>query len=598
VKNGDRWTVLKVTRGGGLTVGHHRNGRTVRLPASYVTESVEPGYATTVHTAQGVTADTMHGLLTGEESRQQLYTMLTRGRIANHLYLQAVRDGDPHSLIRPETVHPSTATDLLEQILARDDAPRSATTLQRDQHDPAARLADAAGHYVDALQVAAEDLAGPERVEALNAAAEQIVPGLTDEPAWPTLRAHLLMLAAHGTDPIAQLAAAAGIRELNSADNRAAVLDWRLDDTGHRDAGQGPLPWLPGIPQGLRDHPVWGNYLTARSDLAHTLADEIKAAVADSDPPAWVMQRGTFVSSSVVGDVQVWRAAMQVSTEDRRPTGAVQLQKAARTWQRHLDHQVAGDRSPALREWGWLIDQLSPNLTRDPFAPMLADRLAALSRAGVDTPELLCSPITTGGPLPDDHAAAAVWWRISRHLTPAVASQAEPHNTFTTAWTLRLAALIGADRADTLQSSVWWPPLVTAVDHALQRGWRLEELLGAARIDAGSVDAAQALVWRISLLADPPTDEPGEPLSIAAPPDLRPNTEPPSVEIALGALANITTRPAGTTDAVTAARRIRTGWSRIWRWRPWSVASPGLRSRVTRTSSGCSPGRWPGRNVR
>jgi conjugative relaxase-like TrwC/TraI family protein len=201
VKNGDRWTVLKVSRSGGLTVRHHRNGRTVRLPASYVAESVELGYATTVHTAQGVTADTMHGLATGEESRQQLYTMMTRGRIANHLYLQVVGDGDPHSLIRPETIHPSTATELLEQILARDGAPRSATTLQRDQHDPAARLADATAHYVDALHVAAEDLAGREVIEALNIAAEQIVPGLTDEPAWPPLHAHLLLLAAHGTDP-------------------------------------------------------------------------------------------------------------------------------------------------------------------------------------------------------------------------------------------------------------------------------------------------------------------------------------------------------------------------------------------------------------
>ena len=275
VKNGDRWTVLKVTRGGDLTVRHRRNGRTVRLPASYVTESVELGYATTVHTAQGVTADTMHGLVTGEESRQQLYTMLTRGRIANHLYLQVVGDGDPHSLIRPETVHPSTATELLEQILARDGAPRSATTLQRDQHDPAVRLADAAARYVDALQVAAEDLAGREVVEALDVAAEQIVPGLIDEPAWPTLRAHLLLLAAHGTDPVAQLAAVAGSRELNSADDRAAVLDWRLDDTGHRNAAPGPLPWLPGIPQGLRDHPVWGDYLAARSDLVRTLADQV-----------------------------------------------------------------------------------------------------------------------------------------------------------------------------------------------------------------------------------------------------------------------------------------------------------------------------------
>ena len=69
--------------------------------------------------------------------------------------------------------------------------------------------------------------------------------------------------------------------------------------------------------------------------------------------------------------------------------------------------------------------------------------------------------------------------------------------------------------------------------------------------DAGSVDAAQALVWRISLLADPmPTDEPGEPPFSAAPLEPWNNAEPPSVEIAFGARDDITTRPAGTTDAV------------------------------------------------
>jgi DNA primase catalytic core len=553
VKNGDRWTVLKVNRGGDLTVRHHRNGRTVRLPASYVQESVELGYATTVHSAQGVTADTVHGLVTGEESRQQLYTLLTRGRIANHLYLQVVGDGDPHSLIRPETVHPSTATELLEQILARDETARSATTLQRDQHDPAVTLGDAAARYVDTLHIAAEHLAGREVVKVLDVAAEQMVPGLTDEPAWPSLRAHLLLLAAHGTDPVAQLAAAAGSRELNSADDRAAVLDWRVDDTGHRNAGQGPLPWLPGIPTQLRNHSAWGNYLAARSDLVRTLADQIRARVADTDIPEWASQRGWAVPTRVLSEVQVWRAAMQVSPEDWRPTGAVQLQKAARTWQVHLDRQVAGDRVLALQEWGWLLDQLSPNLSRDPFVPVLADRLAALSRAGVDTRGLLCSAITSGGPLPDDHAAAAVWWRISRHLTPAVTAQADTGHTVTTVRSTRLIELIGADRADLLQASLWWPALVTAVDHALQRGWRLEDLLGAAGMpDAGPVDAAQALVWHISLLADPiPTDEdPGEPLLGAAPTLPWDSAEPPSVEIAFGARDDITTRPSRTAAAV------------------------------------------------
>ncbi len=88
-----------------MTVRHTRNGRTVTLPADYVRTATELGYATTVHTAQGVTADTMHGLVTGEESRQQLYTMLTRGRTANHLYLPVVGDGDPHTILQPRE-HP------------------------------------------------------------------------------------------------------------------------------------------------------------------------------------------------------------------------------------------------------------------------------------------------------------------------------------------------------------------------------------------------------------------------------------------------------------------------------------------------------------
>jgi len=95
VKNGDRWTITHIGRYGDLDVRHNRSQLVVRLPADYVRASTGLGYATTIHGAQGVSADTMHGLLTGQESRQQLYTMLTRGRHTNHLYLQAVGDGDP-----------------------------------------------------------------------------------------------------------------------------------------------------------------------------------------------------------------------------------------------------------------------------------------------------------------------------------------------------------------------------------------------------------------------------------------------------------------------------------------------------------------------
>ena len=201
MKNGDRWNLLAVTADGGLLAEHTHNRRRVTLPPAYVTSAVELGYASTVHTAQGISADTMHGLATGEESRQQLYTMLSRGRLANHVYLEVVGDGDPHTVIRPELVHPRTPTDLLERILARDEAPVSATTLARTSDDPATRLGDATTRYVEALYVAAAHHVGEDACEALAQTAERIVTGITEASAWPALRAHLLLLAAKGVDP-------------------------------------------------------------------------------------------------------------------------------------------------------------------------------------------------------------------------------------------------------------------------------------------------------------------------------------------------------------------------------------------------------------
>ena len=134
----------------------------------------------------------MHGLVTGQESRQQLYTMLTRGRAANHLYLEVVGDGDPHTVIRPETVTPRTPTEFLEQILARDEAP----TALRELSEPAARLHQAVQRYTDGLHAAAEQIVGPRMVDALDRRADQVVPGVTDEPAWPTLRTDLIALSA------------------------------------------------------------------------------------------------------------------------------------------------------------------------------------------------------------------------------------------------------------------------------------------------------------------------------------------------------------------------------------------------------------------
>jgi conjugative relaxase-like TrwC/TraI family protein len=339
VKNGDRWTITHIGRHGELTVRHNRSRLTVRLPADYVCESTGLGYATTIHSAQGVSADTMHGLATGQESRQQLYTMLTRGRTANHLYLQVVGDGDPHTVIRPETLAPCTATEILQQILARDDTPTSATTLLSGLSDPAARLFDAVQRYTDGLHLAAEQLVGPQIVDMLDGLADQVVPELTNEPSWPTLRAHLLGLAAEtGEHPLLHLQTAAAGRELHTAADMAAVLDWRLPEPAHTDPG--PLPWLPGIPQALHDHPVWGTYLGKRSRLVSNLADEVRnQAGRDGPRPIWA-SAGSQPNVGIIGEVAVWRAANGIDPGDRRPTGAGQLRAASALWQDHLDRSL------------------------------------------------------------------------------------------------------------------------------------------------------------------------------------------------------------------------------------------------------------------
>jgi conjugative relaxase-like TrwC/TraI family protein len=338
VKNGDRWTITHVAKPGELTVRHIRSKLTVRLPRDYVRASTGLGYATTIHGAQGISADTMHGLLTGQESRQQLYTMLTRGRHANHLYLLVVGDGDPHSLIRPDTISPRTPTETLQQILARDETPLSANTVLRELNDPAARLFQAVQRYTDGLHVAAEQLLGPQTVAELDQA-DHYIPGLTTEPAWPTLRAHLLDLAAEtGEHPLRHLLTAASGRDLRTAGDMAAVLDWRL--TALTPTDPGPLPWLRGIPPTLQDHPVWGTYLAKRSQLVADLAEQVRDRVCQGDGlPDWAAAGG--YPAALIREIAVWRAANGINPQDARPTGGGELDTAAALWKQRLDWHIA-----------------------------------------------------------------------------------------------------------------------------------------------------------------------------------------------------------------------------------------------------------------
>jgi DNA primase catalytic core len=507
VKNGDRWTIHKLTKRG-VVAAHTQTRRRILLPADYVASWVELGYASTTHTAQGITADTCHGLLTGDETRQQAYTMLTRGRLTNNAYLVTVGDGDPHTLIHPEVVHPATAVDQLHRILAHDESPSSATTTLRQAGEPRLLLGDATNRYRDAITFAADHTTTPADRHTIAFAADRLLPGITRADAWPALLAQLLVINADRRDPMQALTRAAA-QPIVAGRDPAAILIARLDDTTRR---TGPLPWLNPIPASLTEHPVWGRYLDARADLVHDLAGQLRTeAEQQTVPPAWASD-GVRPPTELVADIEVWRASQQVPDTDLRPTGEPINGRAGR-WQHHLDQRLGRLDNPALAEWGHLLRGLDPLLAGDPYLPTLATSIAQIASAGINVRSLL-NRAAEAGPLPEEHTAAALWWRISGHLAPAVAQQLSPDHHLAATWLPTLESAIGEVASEQLQNSTWWPALVTTIEHALQRGWTLPQLIDqAATADDDRLDACQAWVWRLSLatrdIPDDDLDEPG-----------------------------------------------------------------------------------------
>lgn len=461
VKNGDRFTVEQVRGDGGLSVRHEETGRTLDLPADYVAGKVDLGYATTYHGAQGATVDVTHCALTGSESRQLLYVGMSRGRAANHAYLPVSGDGDPHKNIHPDVVDPRTAVDMLETILRRDDAPRSARTEVRDQQDPVLQLRGAIEQYSDAVDLAAQVQLGPERIEQLAQQAEQTLPGLTECPAWESLLGHLCRIDVETSgEAIEHLRAARGRRDLTSARDAAAVLDWRLDPTTTHSAGPGPLPWLPAVVD-VSD-PTWSTYLAAlRREVEQTARLVTEQAAADA-PAAWARD----LDADLRSDLAVWRAACGLTEESPSPTGPERLAVREKRHQSALDQRVRAQREDESRggaEWRDLIGQ--PRVTDDPYWPILASRLDDSALEGVDVHRLVTTALNQG-PLPDEHAAAALGSRITRALAP---DSAEAHR-LRPAWVTSLVSALGETHSGTVMSDAHWRDLVALIQDATTTG--------------------------------------------------------------------------------------------------------------------------------
>ncbi|KQZ88455.1 TrwC relaxase [Phycicoccus sp. Root563] len=129
VKNGDDWIVRETRDDGSVRLTRPDNGETANLPATYVAEHLELGYASTAHRAQGRTVDTAHAYVTATTTREPLYVMATRGRESNRMYVDTAHDPDDatrHS--EPEHADPD---EVLRNVIATTGAETSATQTRR-----------------------------------------------------------------------------------------------------------------------------------------------------------------------------------------------------------------------------------------------------------------------------------------------------------------------------------------------------------------------------------------------------------------------------------------------------------------------------------
>lgn len=340
VENGDRWTVAGI-QNGALIVRHRDSGLTTVLPAEYVAAHVELGYASTVHTAQGLTADVTHGVITGEETRQLLYTMLTRGRAENHVHVITDDISDQREFELPGITEQLTATETLERVLARDGAAVSATSTRDLAATPESRLHDAATRYTDAVAFATQKvLAGD------------------DEPVAP-----------------------------------------------------GPLPWLPGIPTDVVEHPRWGPYSAARTRLVSTLAAQVRDRT-DATLPAWLDDYADVLTPELRADIAVWRAAQGIPPDERTIAGPAPDDDRAAAYRRSLIRTVNSCYDDAVHVWERRV--VAYVGCADEHTLSLARELDRLKRQGRDPEPLLMRASIR--PLPSEHPTAALAYRLRKQL--------------------------------------------------------------------------------------------------------------------------------------------------------------------------------------
>jgi conjugative relaxase-like TrwC/TraI family protein len=134
VRNGNRWRVARVDPATNRVAAERTTDKArVVFEGEYLSEHVTLGYAATVHSAQGVTADCCHAIVGEGATRAMVYVAMTRGRENNHAYIYRRLSGESDHEHTAPVASPQIhrlqrrgkylAAHAFRSILGRDDRP-------------------------------------------------------------------------------------------------------------------------------------------------------------------------------------------------------------------------------------------------------------------------------------------------------------------------------------------------------------------------------------------------------------------------------------------------------------------------------------------
>ncbi|WP_162583994.1 MobF family relaxase [Variovorax sp. PBS-H4] len=532
VRNNYRWNVEEVRADGSLRVRLLGRNLVRTLPAWYVAEGmVRLGYAYTEASVQGMTVGsrgrrrgTAHVILTEGKTRNDLYVNMTRATDGTHVHIVTPGTGDAHDVVTPGAVLPPTAVEIFNATVSRDGTPLSVTTQIEQAGDPALRLGPVTDAYTHSILAGAGALLGAERMRQLEAAAVQILPGLRHAPAWDTLHAHLAMIELQGGQAIDRLQKAIDVRELDTARDIAAVLDWRMDRTGNHSQDPGPLAWIPAVPAALAEHAEWGPYLRASAERVAAFASQVRESAAAwtvETSPVWA-QPYVLANPGLVVDLAVWRAAQSVPDTDRRPAGEKPRTIAHGVLHQELTRRAVaavGDPAHGAGRWGAMLEAHSPALaaivTRDESWPELARRLSRADAAGLPVARLVDQAVNDRAPLPAEGAAGALMWRLTEHLGSLTAAPTGGHQ-LRPQWVTNLQGVLGHDATEKLIGDRMWTAVVGRMDaYARTEPATVDTTAPAVMLETAArmlhtqlatvpaQERATVLLWNLTTLTDP-----------------------------------------------------------------------------------------------